>query len=86
MEITDVLVLRGMSDGRRVHVARLVQGYTQAEVACLATIEFRATANLWEQHEKVTPALVGFLERGWKIPVEKRAAIFKVLSLEPGDE
>lgn len=85
MEATDVLILRGLSDGARVRVARLVQSYTQSEVACLATFKFRADCPAWQRLEKVTPALVGFLERGWRIPAAKRRAIFQTLGLEPGD-
>ena len=86
MVATDVLILRDLSEGQRVRIARLVMEYTQAEVACLATIAFRELAPAWKQREKITPALVGFLERGWRIPEAKRAAVFKVVALDPGNE
>lgn len=71
MNTTDILLLRDMSDGQKVKVARTVKAWRQIDVAV---------------HAGVSVAMVSFLERGWLIPATVRGAIFRVLDLDPGDE
>ena len=68
---TDILILRDLSDGRRVKVARAIQALRQIDVASRA---------------RVPVGMVSFIERGWLIPPTTRRAIFQVLGLDPGDE
>ena len=67
----DVLFLEDMCDPRRVKVGRAVKGWTQAECAVYAS---------------VPQSMVSFIERGFRIPKDRRRAIFQVLGLNPDED
>lgn len=67
MASTDVLILEGLTDARRVRIARAVKGFRQIDVAV---------------HACVSVAMVSFLERGFRIPAAQHEAIFRVLGLQ----
>jgi transcriptional regulator with XRE-family HTH domain len=63
---TDVLILEGMTDGRRVKVARAVKGWRQIDLAV---------------HAGVSVGMISALESGFSIPTATRKKIFDVLGL-----
>ena len=80
---TDVLLLKDISLGHRVKIARAVAKLRQIDVASMATLELERRGL---GHMKVTPLHVSRLESEWIISRQRQRAILAVLGVENPDD